>query len=112
MTVSLHVRTQTGTDDFNRPVYTETKTDVTDVLVGQPTTEDLASVTATLDLTGRKAVYWLAVPKGDTHNWENAVVELPAPMAGVYRTIGKPIAGIEANIPLRWNKKVLLEIYG
>lgn len=109
ITVTLMERTQTGTDAFNRPVYTETPVQVPDVLVGQPTTDDVITTT---DLTGRKAVYWLAIPKGDTHDWEDVVVVLPAPFAGRYRTIGIPIAGIEENIPLRWNAKVLVERYG
>lgn len=109
ISVTLHQRTQTGTDPFGVPVYEVTPVRVDDVLVGQPSTDDIAT---TLDLTGRRAQYWLAIPKGDAHDWEDAVVEIPAPMAGTYRAIGIPIAGIEENIPLRWNRKVLVERYG
>lgn len=107
--VILLVKTQTGTDAFNRPIYAETPVTVENVLVGEPTTDD---VTSALDLTGRKAVYKLAIPKGDTNTWEGNRVTLPEPFAGTYRVIGIPTAGIEANIPLSWNKKVLLERYG
>ena len=58
---------------------------------------------------GKRVAYTLAIPKGDTHRWEDAEVALPEPFAGTYHTIGYPTAGIEANIPLRWNKKVLIE---
>ena len=71
ITVQLYVRTQTGTDAFNRPVYTETAVDVDNVLVAPATSEE---VTQTLDLTGKRAVYNLAIPKGDTHDWEGCRV--------------------------------------
>lgn len=108
-TVLLHVKTRTGTDPFGVPVWEDMTVPVEDVLIGQPTTEE---VTDTLNLTGRTAVYRLAIPKGDDHVWENTLVELPPPMAGLYRTVGIPVAGIEENIPLRWNMKVYLERFG
>ena len=58
---------------------------------------------------GKKIAYTLAIPKGDENTWEDTFVTLPAPFGGTYRTIGSPTAGIEENIPLRWNKKVHLE---
>ena len=109
ITIQLLTRTRTGVDAFDRPVYNETPVEVKNVLVGQPTAEDIP---ATLDLTGRKAVYVLAIPKGDAHEWENCRVVLPEPFAGTYQVIGIPTAGIEANIPLAWNKKVLVERCG
>ena len=109
ITIQLICETQTGTDGFHRPVYTETAEDVENVLVGQPTTEE---VTDTLNLTGKHVVYVLGIPKGDAHDWTERTVVLPAPFAGRYRTIGFPVAGIEANIPLLWNKKVKVERFG
>ena len=106
ITVTIEKKTQTGTDGFGRPVYSTTTENVNDVLVGEPSTDD---ITNNLALYGKKVVYTLAIPKGDTHDWEDTYVTLPAPFAGRYRTIGKPTAGIDANIPLRWNKKVHLE---
>lgn len=106
ITITLLVRTQTGTDKLNRPVYqTETVT-VDDVLVGEPTADDISNAQV---MFGKRAAYCMAIPKGDTHIWEDTEVILPAPFAGHYKTIGYPTAGIEANIPLRWNKKVLIE---
>lgn len=104
--ITLNVKTQTSTDPFGAPVYTVTQKTVSDVLVGEPSTDDVNNV---LSLYGKKVVYTLAIPKGDENNWEDTEVILPEPFAGTYHTIGIPTAGIEANIPLRWNKKVHLE---
>lgn len=106
ISISLIIKTQTGVDAFNRPIYEETTEAVSDVLVGQPTSQE---VTDTLNLTGRKAVYTLGIPKGDAHAWDNVEVVLPAPFAGRYRSIGLAVSGIEDNVPLRWNTKVMVE---
>ena len=108
ITIQLTERTQTGTDWSGQPEYTESVVEIEDVLVGEPTTED---VTGTMNLYGKRVAYTIAIPKGDSHSWENATVILPEPFAGKYRTIGYPTAGIEQNIPLRWNKIVKLERY-
>lgn len=104
--VTLEKRTQTSTDPFGQSVYSITTVDVNDVLVGEPSTED---ITNTLAMYGKQVVYTLAIPKGDTNDWVDTYVSLPEPMGGKYHTIGVPTAGIEENIPLRWNKKVHLE---
>ena len=109
VTVQLLEKTQTGTDGFGSPVWEKSWVPVDNVLVGRPTTEE---VTDTMNLHGKTVDYVLAVPKGDAHTWEDAEVILPAPFGGTYRTVGYPTAGIEANIPLSWNKKVRLERYG
>lgn len=109
VTVQLKVKTQTGEDGFHHPVYKESIKSVGNVLVGSPTTEEVADV---LNLHGKKVAYVLAIPKGDSNTWTDTEVILPEPFAGTYRTIGVPTAGIEENIPLSWNKKVRLERYG
>lgn len=106
ITISLKTKVQTGVDSFNRPVYSSELVDVADVLVGQPSADETTNAQV---MYGKHVSYCLAIPKGDTHKWEDTEVVLPEPFAGVYRTIGYPTAGIEANIPLRWNKKVLIE---
>lgn len=105
ITIKLYTKTQTGTDGFNAPIYTETAEEVENVLV-QPTSE--TEILDTLNLTGRKAVYQLAIPKGDTHDWTDAKVEF---FNQTFRTIGTPIEGIEELLPLAWNKKVRCERY-
>lgn len=106
--ITLIVKTQIGVDDTNRPIFSETEETIENVLVGQPSTDD---VTSEVNLSGKRIAYTLAIPKGDTHTWTDTDVILPEPFAGRYRTIGAPIAGIEENTPLSWNKKVRLERY-
>ena len=105
ITIKLYEQTQTGTDAFNRPTYTETAVDVDDVLIGEPSSQDVVDE---VNLSGRKLAYTLAIPKGDTHTWEGKKVEF---FGDTFRVIGKPTQGIEDNIPLRWNKKVKVERY-
>lgn len=106
ITVILHTKEQTGTDGFNRPVYRETGEEVRNVLVGEPTTEEITDV---LELTGKRLAYVLAVPKGDTHVWENRKVSF---WGQSFQVIGEPTQGIEENIPLSWNRKVRVERIG
>ena len=105
MPVTLFVRTQTGTDEFNRPVYSETPVVVDNVLVGEPSTDD---ITNDLQVYGKRLAYTLAIPKGDTHVWTDVHVEF---WGERFRTYGAPTQGIEDNIPLDWNKKVKVERY-
>lgn len=109
ITVQLVVKTETGTDALNHPIYKETVVEVNNVLVQPTTQEDIAN---TLSNYGKLASYILGIPKGDENKWEDTEVVLPEPFEGRYKTIGYPQAGIEANIPLNWNKKVLIERYG
>lgn len=103
VSVILHIKTQTGVDAFNNPVYADSTETVENVLIGQPTTEEIDS---TISLYGKKIEYMLGIPKGDTHNWEDTIVEF---CGGRYRTFGMTIQGIEANIPTPWHKKVRVE---
>jgi hypothetical protein len=68
ITVTLYERKKVGEDILHSPIYEDTETEVPNVLVSPVTAEDLAD---TLTLTGRHAVYELAIPKGDAHTWEN-----------------------------------------
>lgn len=105
-TVQLVQKTQTSTDPFGAPVYSELLVDVPDVLVGSPTTDD---VTDSLNLYGKKIEYMLGIPKGDTHDWIDTEVII---WGNRYRTFGYPITGEQANIPLRWGQNVRVERYG
>ena len=105
-TVQLVVKTQSGTDAFGAPVYTEELVSVADVLVGSPTTDD---VTSTLNLYGKKIEYVLGIPKGDTHDWIDAEVVI---WGERFRTVGYPTTGEQENIPLRWGQNVKVERYG
>ena len=105
ITVRLYERTQTGVDALNRPTYEETVTEISNVLVGQPTSEEILE---TLNLTGRKATYTLGIPKGDTHDWENKTVEF---WNNKWKTIGVQLRGIESLIPMEWGSQIMVERY-
>lgn len=105
-TVTLIKKTQSGTDDFGAPVFTEEEIEVNDVLVGQPASEDLISE---LELTGKHIAYVLGIPKGDNNTWSDTDVII---WGERYRTIGLPQTGIQENIPLRWKANIKVERYG
>lgn len=104
--VELQIRTQTGVDAFNAPIYSSEWEDVENVLISPVQGSE---ITDTQDLTGRKAVYQLGIPKTDTHKWENCLVRF---FGETWRVIGKPVRGLEHMIPLDWNMKVEVESIG
>jgi hypothetical protein len=105
ITVTLVMEKQVGTDAFNAPIYETSEVEVNNVLVAPASSDDIVT---TQDLEGKKAVYTLAIPKGDVHDWEDAVVKF---FGQEWKTLGIPLEGIEENIPLDWNKKVMVERY-
>lgn len=110
-TVTLYDQTVTGYDPFGAPVIEETAETVKNVLVGEPSTDD---VTTSTDLYGKRIAYMLGIPKGDTHDWTDKKVSWTDSYGQTYvvKTFGYPITGIEANIPTPWHKKVRCEVYG
>lgn len=74
-----------------------------------PRTGEASEILDTLNLTGKKAVYTIAIPKGDEHVWEDNKVEF---FGETWKVIGLPQQGIEHNIPLEWNQKWMVERYG
>ena len=105
ITVTLINKKEVGRDPFNKPIYEDVSIDVDNVLVSPTKTEDIVN---TLDLTGKKAVYTLAIPKNDTNNWEDSEVLF---FGERWRTFGFVTQGIDHLIPLDWNKKVMVERY-
>ena len=105
ITVTLYEQTQTGTDGFNNPVFAEVPVEVGNVLVYP--TEDKDIVDA-LQLYGKKAVYEICIPKGDTHTWEDCRVDF---FGKSFRVFGMGKEYIEENLPLLWNKKYKVEAY-
>ena len=110
VTVTLYEQTQTGVDEFGVPIYAETPVNVDDVLVGEPTTDDIAAATALYQKVIR---YMLGIPKGDAHDWKDKKVSWSDAygVTHVCKTFGYPITGVEANIPTRWHMKVRCEDY-
>lgn len=111
VTVTLYSQTQDGTDAFGAPVYVETAVTVKDVLIGEPTTDDIVTST---QMYGKTLVCMLGIPKGDTNDWQDKKVSWTDAYGTthVLKTFGFPITGVEANIPTRWHKKVRCEKYG
>ena len=112
VTVTLYETTVTSsTDDFGVPIVTESAVTVDDVLVGEPSTDDITTSTALYQKVIR---YMLGIPKGDTHDWVDKKVSWTDAygVTHVCKTFGYPITGVEANIPGRWHMKVRCEDYG
>lgn len=105
ITITLIDKVEVGKDPFDRPVYEDKEIEVENVLVGLPTADDINS---SLDLHGKKAIYTLGIPKGDTHDWEDKEVRF---FGQRFKTFGFVIQGIESNIPLSWNKQIKVERY-
>ena len=105
ITITLITRAQDGTDPMGAPIYKESTASVDNVLVAPTSSDDVVNQ---LSLTGRKAVYTLAIPKGDANVWENQIVEF---FGKRWRVFGIPTQGIDDLIPLSWNKKVMVERY-
>lgn len=111
ITVTLYQETQTDTDPFGAPVFSVVPVEVGNVLVGQPTTDE---ITDSVQMYGKVIRYMLGIPKGDTHDWTNKKVSW-SDAYGVQHTVqtfGFPITGIEANIPGPWHMKVRCAEYG
>lgn len=106
MTVTLYHRIETGRDALNNPIYQWYDAEqVDDVLVGEPTPEER---TDELSTSGKMIAFSLGIPKGDTHEWEDSIVEF---FGQKFHIFGFPKQGIEANIPLRWHKIYKCERY-
>lgn len=104
--LSLLEKTQTGTDGFGAPVYSEEWVTVDNVLIGSPSTDDIIH---SQELYGKKVIYIIGIPKGDTHDWEDTRVRF---WGDEYKTFGYPITGIQENIPLGRMANVMVERYG
>lgn len=105
ITITLVDKVKNGEDPFGKPIYEDAEIPIENVLISPTSSDDVVNQQS---LTGRKAVYTLAIPKGDTHNWENKEVKF---FNQRWKTFGIPLEGIEHLIPLDWNKKVMVERY-
>ena len=93
-------------DPFGSPVVKDVEILVDNVLVAPTSSDDIINQQS---LTGKVAAYTLAIPKDDTHDWEDKEVEF---FGQRWKTFGFSTEGIEELIPLSWNKKVMVERYG
>ena len=105
VTVALVSKIETGKDPFGEPVFTESEIEVDNVLISPTTSDDIVNQ---LTISGKKAVYTLAIPKGDTNTWEDQEVRF---FGERWRVFGITMQGIDHLIPMAWNKKVTVERY-
>ncbi len=105
ITITLIDQVETGADPFGKPIYEDKPISVANILVSPTLSDDVINQ---LSLTGRKATYTLAIPKGDAHDWENKEVLF---FGERWRTFGISLVGIDELIPLAWNRKVMVERY-
>lgn len=105
--VTLYDRQESGVDAFNRPTYTETAVTVNNVLVSPVSSETITD--AEINLSEKRAIYELSIPKKDSHIWENRIVEF---FGQKWKTIGIPLELMQENVPLDWNRRIKVERYG
>ena len=105
ITVTLYEKEKINEDPFGKLIYKETPTKVENVLVASTNTQEVLDA---LNLTGKKAVYTIAIPKGDKHTWKDNKVEFIAERSQVSRGIRtKYTAGMESKVDGRaiWVRK-------
>lgn len=103
--ITLISKKPAGKNPFGEVIYEDVEIPVENVLVAPAENEDVRSA---MDLYGKRAAYTLGIPKGDTHDWEDAEVRF---FGARWRTFGISTMGIDHLIPLDWNRKVLVERY-
>lgn len=106
ITVSLAVKTESGKDSFNAPIYTTEWVNVENVLAEPTSTDDIISDT---NLEGKREDLRLCIPKSDSHDWENTTVRF---WGKTYKTYGYEMQWIEENVPLSWNRKIRIKRIG
>lgn len=93
-------------DAFGEPIKTDgTPVSVENVLISPVTSSEILD---TLNLSGRKAVCQLAIPKGDANEWEDQFVEF---WGHRWKAVGFVEQSMDHLTPLSWNKKVTVERY-
>ena len=105
ITVTLYEEIITGYDRIGCPIIAQNAVNVENVLVSPTSSEDVINE---MNLFGKRSVYTLAIPKGDTHDWKNKRVDI---FGQSFKTFDDPVKGIDALIPLDWNTKVKVERY-
>lgn len=103
--ITLIEKIVTGEDIFGQPTHSEVEHVVKNVLI----VVDEATGIATADgYHGKKQVATIAVPKGDTHHWEDSDVIWNGKRFTIY---GLPKTADEYHIPLDWGKVYKAEHY-
>lgn len=105
ISVSLWTKTENGKDPFGMPIYVETAKEVENVLVTPVSEEDKATE---LNLSGKKVIYELSIPKKNEDEWTDRKVTF---FGEDFRTVGMPKELIGFLVPLDWNRKIKVERY-
>lgn len=105
ITITVYQKKPIGSDAFGHMQYEHVPEQVDDVLVAPVSSSESSS---NQNVSISKTQYNLAIPKGDTHGWTDTKVEF---FGKAWKTVGEPVEGIEENMPLLWNKKVVVERY-
>lgn len=104
MTVSFVKRVQTGTDDFNNPVYSQETITIDDCLIAPPTEpiDRVESAALDRDVT----VVRVHLPKADDRKVHDSEFEYDGE---TFRVIGKAVTFMNENTPTRWNRYMRAE---
>ena len=101
ITVTIHPKAELTANSIGETTITYGDAiNVENVLVAPSTAEE---ITEADNLYGKKAVYTLGIPKGDTNDWEDQWVTF---FGLDWQTFGIPLEGIDGLVPTAWNKKV------
>ena len=104
-TVLLHEKTiQAGFDPFNKPVFETREVEVDNVLITPTSDTDIVNE---IQMYGKASVYTLSLPKGDTHNWEDSVIEF---WGKKWKSFGTVVKYQEELVPGQWNGKVKVNL--
>jgi hypothetical protein len=105
--ITLYDTTVTGQDDFGADIVEETEIIIDNVIVGQPSSDDIVSE---MSVSGKRIAYNLCIPANDAHEWENKTVGF---YGRKWRVIGIPTQFIDGFMgkDFPWNKQVRVEKY-
>ncbi len=105
ISVTLYERIPSDKDHFGAQQYKEQPVVVENVLVCPASHDDIVDGAG---MDGRRAEYYLCLPKDDAHTWEGCRVDF---FGTSWRVFGPPLSYIDANTPGSWNKRVKVERY-
>ena len=108
ITVTLYEPVTAGRDAFNRELRELVPVLVENVLVA-PVESSVSPKPGTTELSPKEEAYLLGIPKGDTHVWEDRDVAF---FGKRFHSESFAREGIDALIPLSWNRKILVKRYG
>lgn len=101
ITVTIHPKVSDGVNSIGESKFDYGEDILVDNVLVAPASAD--EILEADNLYGKKAVYTLGIPKGDTNDWQDQWVSF---FGLDWQTFGIPLEGIDALVPTAWNKKV------